>query len=129
MVVEIAKTYRIERTKPYRGMRVDVRLDKKILDELNQIPRIRVVSVCSGHTHPTYIGQYYYGDVPELIVRISSSPTPVCKKLRSMRDKKKANFRCYPDEKHKGVLIRGTEKGTPEWWREITNLLKRLYKH
>ena len=129
MTVIIAKTARKERTKLYRGMEVDVRLDTKILDELNRIPGIKIINTCSGHTHPTYVGQYYYGNVPKVAFRISSSsPTSVCKKLRAMRDKKKANFRCDHDEPHKAVIIRGTKKGTPEWWREITDLLKRLYK-
>ena len=119
-------SYRKPREKKYRGMDIDVRLDRDVLDELNRIRKIKVIGVCSGHTHPTEYGQVYYGDVPELVFHPSNGPEKVCEHMRAMRDTKKANFRCYPDEAKDMVTIRGTKKGTKAWWDEITSIAKKL---
>jgi len=110
---EIRK-WRKPREKKYRGMLVDARLDTDILDALNRIRKIRVISVCAGHNYPTASTYEYHGNVPAINFR-HSNPEEACRQMRAMR-KKTSDFRCYhpthPSAKGTLVIIRGTKKST-----------------
>ena len=107
--------WRKPKTKNYRGLQVDARLDTSILDILNSNPNVRVRGVCAGHNKPTEPHQRYYGNVPELVItpkRVSGT----CKKLR----KGVKHARCWEDNKNKLITIRGTRKGSKDWWRRVS---------
>ena len=111
-IEKIINSLLLEALKGYNGMEIDYDLDPHILDEVNAIPGIRVVSTCSGHwdRSNSFAGGNEYGGVNFRVT--AQDPVSVYNKWKKLEDSEtKVKAHAW------GSNVQGVVWASDEGWR------------